>query len=329
MNSVNNKRIVLINPKKLETDVEKNIYKSWFSTWDDAIKNDLKLTRLDSNGLREVEPHIAGTGALLSPSTGIVDYLAVTNKMADLFAANGGEIRYGADVTHVHEEPNDVALTLKDGSKVKSRHVISCAGLQADRLASMCGVGDDFAIVPFKGEYFQLASRHNDIVKHLIYPIPDPDLPFLGIHLTRMTDGGVTVGPNAVLSFAREDYSKWGFSTTDVAAMMKFPGFWKTIFANLGSGLHEMRNSAFRSKYLRACQKYCPSLELDDLQPYPAGIRAQAVMRDGTLVHDFLIRETDRTIHICNAPSPAATSAIPIARHIRDLAARIFSLKGL
>lgn len=293
-----------------------------------AVDNGLKLERLGKAELQQTEPNITGIGALLSPSTGIADYTAVTNKMAELFKSNGGEIRTGAEVNAIDETQNDVTVTLSDGSSVKSRHAIVCAGVQADRLASMCGVGGDFAIIPFKGEYYRLAPRHDSIVSHLIYPIPDPELPFLGIHLTRMIGGYVTVGPNAILSLARENYSKLGMNAGDMAAMMRFPGFWKTLFANLGSGLDEIRNSTFRARYLKACQKYCPSLELSDLLPHPAGIRAQAVMQDGTLVHDFLIRETNRTIHICNAPSPAATSAMPIAAYIRDLSVKTFSLKG-
>ncbi|SOC20407.1 L-2-hydroxyglutarate oxidase, partial [Phaeovulum vinaykumarii] len=236
-------------------------------------------------------------------------------------------IRRGTEVAGIEEGPDQVRLHLSGGETVATARLIACAGTQAERLARMCGVGDDFTIVPFKGEYFRLAPRHDAVVSHLIYPVPDPELPFLGIHLTRMIGGYVTVGPNAVLSLARERYGKAAVDPRDMADMARFPGFWRTLCGNLSSGLSEMANSAFRRRYLRACQRYCPSLSLSDLQPHPPGIRAQAVMRDGTLVHDFLIRETPRTIHICNAPSPAATSAIPIARHIRERATRQFNLK--
>ena len=158
----------------------------------------------------------------------------------------------------------------------------------------------------------------NNIVKHLIYPIPDPELPFLGVHLTRMIDGSVTVGPNAVLGFAREGYPKFAFNARDVVDFARFPGFWKTMAEHWKSGLKEMHNSLFKRGYLELCQKYCPSLQLDDLLPYEAGIRAQAVKRDGTLVHDFLFAQTPRMLHVCNAPSPAATSAIPISEMIAD-----------
>ena len=157
--------------------------------------------------------------------------------------------------------------------------------------------------------------------------MPDPALPFLGIHLTRMIGGYVTVGPNAILSLAREGYNKVDLSLRDIAAMAKFPGFWRTIAANLSAGSDELANALSTQRYLDACRRYCPSLEIGDLLPHPSGIRAQAVMRDGTLVHDFLIRNTQRTIHICNAPSPAATSAIPIAEHIKQHAVGTFGLK--
>lgn len=291
-----------------------------------ATTNGLDVRRVSAAELREIEPNIVGLGALLSPATGIADYGAIVRRMAAIVGERGGQVTLGAEVRHIEERASDVRLTLADGSVRITRHLVVCAGLMADRLAALCGLGDDFAIVPFKGEYFRLAPRHDQVVRHLIYPVPDPALPFLGIHLTRMIGGYVTVGPNAVLSLAREGYGKLAVDFGDVSDMARFPGFWRTLSANLSSGLKEAANSAFRRRYLKACQRYCPSLTLADLLPHPPGIRAQAVMRDGTLVHDFLIRSSARTIHICNAPSPAATSAIPIAEHITDLAADAFSL---
>lgn len=292
-----------------------------------ALQNGLDVRPVSGAELREREPNITGLSGLLSPATGIADYPAIVNRMADLFRQNGGEITLNAEVTGIEEGANGVRLRLASGEDVATRHLIVCAGLQADRMARLCGLADDFAIVPFKGEYFRLAPRHDQIVQHLIYPVPDPSLPFLGIHLTRMIGGFVTVGPNAVLSLSREGYAKLAPDLRDMADMARFGGFWRTLRANLKTGLAEMGNSALTARYLRACQRYCPSLTLDDLLPHPPGIRAQAVLRDGTLVHDFLIRQTARSIHICNAPSPAATSAIPIARHICALAAETFALK--
>jgi L-2-hydroxyglutarate oxidase len=189
-------------------------------------------------------------------------------------------------------------------------------------LARLAGLETSHQVIPFRGEYYRLPESKNRIVSHLIYPIPDPALPFLGVHLTRMIDGGVTVGPNAVLSFAREGYRKFSFAGRDVMEYARFPGFWKTICGNLSHSIKEMRNSLSKGGYLRECRKYCPSLELDDLLPNEAGIRAQAVLKDGTLVHDFLFMETPRTLHVCNAPSPAATSAMPIAAMIAEKVTR-------
>ncbi|MBW4656762.1 MAG: L-2-hydroxyglutarate oxidase [Kaiparowitsia implicata GSE-PSE-MK54-09C] len=295
---------------------------------DRAHQNGLDVRLVSSAELHELEPNVTGLGAVLSPATGIVDYPAMVRSMANQVLSLGGQILTNAKVSDIVEDCDGVQLTLADGREFRTSHLIVCAGLNADRLAAMCGIGDDFVIVPFKGEYFRLATRHNAIVNHLIYPVPDPALPFLGIHLTRTIGGHVTVGPNAVLSLAREGYGKLSLNLRDVASMAGFPGFWRVMRDNLYSGLAEARNSAFRSHYLRACQRYCPSLELGDLLPNPPGIRAQAVMRNGSLVHDFLIRRTARTIHICNAPSPAATSAFPIADKIHRLVVEAFALKG-
>jgi L-2-hydroxyglutarate oxidase len=195
---------------------------------------------------------------------------------------------------------------------------VACAGLQADRLARLAGLRVDFRIVPFRGEYYRLPRSRDDLVRSLIYPIPDPELPFLGIHLTRTVDGGVTVGPNAVLGRAREGYRKRDVDTRDVGSYLRFPGFWRMARRNLRSGAAELANSLSKHRYLAACRKYCPSLTVDDLLPEAAGIRAQAVMSDGTLQHDFLFAESARTVHVCNAPSPAATSALPIGRMISE-----------
>jgi L-2-hydroxyglutarate oxidase len=280
-----------------------------------AVENGLKVERVDAGELRNREPNIAGLGGLFVESTGIVDYLEVCTAMAGVIRGAGGEIRLGQRVTRIRES-TDLVLIGGEDQTWQARKLVVCAGLQSDRLARLAGLEIDHQIVPFRGEYFRLPSSMNDIVKHLIYPVPDPELPFLGIHLTRMIDGSVTVGPNAVLSLSRENYRKFAATAKDVFEFTLFPGFWRTIASNLRSGLVEAKNSIFKQGYLQQCQKYCPSLTLDDLQPVEAGIRAQAVMRDGTLVHDFLFLETPRMLHVCNAPSPAATSAIPIGEMI-------------
>ena len=280
-------------------------------------QNGLKVERLDATELARREPNIAGLGALFVDATGIVDYKQVCYAMAKVIEQAGGEVRLGTTVQAIRELGEHVEI--RDQNQTwHARQLVACAGLQSDRLARLAGVKIDHQIIPFRGEYYRLPASKNQIVNHLIYPIPDPELPFLGVHLTRMIDGSVTVGPNAVLGFGRENYRKFGVNWRDVAEYASFPGFWKTIWNNLGSGTTEMKNSLFKRGYLEQCRKYCPSLQVEDLLPYEAGIRAQAVMRDGTLVHDFLFAETPRMVHVCNAPSPAATSAIPIGEMIAE-----------
>ncbi|SEK75508.1 L-2-hydroxyglutarate oxidase [Pseudomonas sp. NFIX51] len=280
-------------------------------------QNGLKVERLDAQELQRREPNIVGLGGLFLDATGIVDYRQVCEAMARVIQQAGGEVQLQTTVRTIVETADKVTIS-SDDKVWSARQLVACAGLQSDRLAALAGVRIDHQIIPFRGEYFRLPAAKNAIVNHLIYPIPDPELPFLGVHLTRMIDGSVTVGPNAVLGLGRENYRKFSVNWRDVAEYATFPGFWKTIWNNLGSGTTEMKNSLFKRGYLEQCRKYCPSLEVADLLPYEAGIRAQAVMRDGTLVHDFLFAETPRMVHVCNAPSPAATSAIPIGQMIAE-----------
>ena len=292
-----------------------------------ARTNGLDVERLDKAEIARREPRIRGLGGLLVKTTGIVDYARVAKAMAGVVSERGGAILTSSEVTHIEESPSGVTLDV-GRDRIRARHVIAAAGLQADRIARLCGVDVDFRIVPFRGEYYRLGSDKDHIVNHLIYPIPDPELPFLGVHLTRMIGGYVTVGPNAVLAFAREGYGFGAVSLRDLREMVAFPGFRKVIQTNLKSGAVEMANSLVKSRYLALCRRYCPELELSDLAPYRSGVRAQAVLADGTMVHDFLIGETARTIHVLNAPSPAATSAIPIGRHIARQAEQKFGWKA-
>jgi L-2-hydroxyglutarate oxidase len=291
-----------------------------------ARANGLAVTPLTGDELLEREPHVTGLGALHVHATGITDYRAVCRALAADVAAAGGSVRTSVTVVDIDEAVDAVTLTLDEGGRrttEPARRVIVCGGLQADRLAAMSGLNsgpDAFQIVPFRGEYHRLPASRNDLIDSLIYPVPDPDLPFLGVHLTRMVDGGITAGPNAVLGFSREGYRKGSVNLRDLVTYAGFPGMWRVASTHWRTGLAEQRDSWRRRGYLRLVQRYCPELTLDDLRPEPAGIRAQAVLRDGTLVHDFLIRRTARTVHVCNAPSPAATSAFPIARHVVDLA---------
>jgi (S)-2-hydroxyglutarate dehydrogenase len=275
----------------------------------------LDVARWTADELREREPNIRGLAALFVKTTGIVDYRRVSETLGQVIVAGGGEIVLGAAVSAIREAAGEV--TIRAGERVwLARQVVNCGGLQSDRLARLTGGRVDHQIVPFRGEYYRLPASRNDLIRSLIYPVPDPELPFLGIHLTRTIDGGITVGPNAVLALAREGYRKWAFNARDVATYATFPGFWKVLARNRRSALTEITNSLWRAGYLRECQKYCPGLTLEDLGSYESGIRAQAVTRAGTLVHDFLFAESGRILHVCNAPSPAATSALPIGEMI-------------
>ncbi len=284
--------------------------------WDRTAANGLEREWLSAAELKEREPNITGMGGIFVPSSGIVSYREVTAAMAKNFQQKGGEIVYSAEVTALREHASGVVVHTRDGREFEGATLITCSGLMADRLVKMLGVEPGFIICPFRGEYFRLAPQHNQIVNHLIYPIPDPAMPFLGVHLTRMIDGSVTVGPNAVLALKREGYRKRDISLADVLEMIGSGGIRRVLQNNLRSGLGEMKNSLCKSGYLKLVQKYCPSLTLQDLQPYPAGVRAQAVSPDGKLIDDFLFVTTPRSIHTCNAPSPAATSALPIGAHI-------------
>lgn len=284
--------------------------------WERTAANGLEREWLSAAELKEREPNIIGMGGIFVPSSGIVSYREVTAAMAKNFQRKGGEIVYNAEVTALKEHASGVLVHTGDGREFEGSTLITCSGLMADRLVKMLGVEPGFIICPFRGEYFRLAPQHNQIVNHLIYPIPDPAMPFLGVHLTRMIDGSVTVGPNAVLAFKREGYRKRDISFSDMLEMFGSGGIRRVLQNNLRSGLGEMKNSLCKSGYLKLVQKYCPSLTQQDLQPYPAGVRAQAVSPDGKLIDDFLFVTTPRSIHTCNAPSPAATSALPIGAHI-------------
>jgi (S)-2-hydroxyglutarate dehydrogenase len=283
-----------------------------------AAVNGITCRPVDDAELRTLEPNVTGLRALHLPATGIVDYRLVARKLAELIGAAGGEVRLGARVVGIVEGAAGVTVSTEAAS-LRCDQLVVCAGLQSDRLAALAGVPTDVQIVPFRGEYYQLPSARTGFVRRLIYPVPDPELPFLGVHLSPTIDGDITVGPSAVLGLAREGYPKFSFDARDVAAMARFPGLWRVARANVRTGLREIRNSLSKNSYLRECRKYAPALQYDDLLPREAGIRAQAVRRDGTLVHDFVIERTERMVHVLNSPSPAATAALPIGRRIAEL----------
>lgn len=295
-----------------------------------ALINELDVELIDEAELKRREPNITGIGAIWLTSTGIVDFTQVCVKMAEVIEQSGGTIRLGAKVSDITESLSEVRIDVepatRDGGKhahapaerIYAKQLVVCGGIQADRLATMAGLDIDFQMVPFRGEYYRLPPSRNTIVDTLIYPVPDPSLPFLGVHLTLMMDGGVTVGPNAVMGFAREGYPKWSVNAGDIASFVRFPGFWKVARKQLKTGVVEQWNSVYKPGYLELVRKYCPQLTVADLTPEEAGIRAQAVRKDGSMVEDFLFYETDRMTHVCNAPSPAATSAMPIGDLIAE-----------
>lgn len=283
-----------------------------------AQLNGLDVEKLDAAELRRREPNVVGRAAIFLRTTGIVDYRRVCRAMADLIRDRGGQVHLGSEVSGIRETGDGVRIATASGESWYPDKVVVCGGLQADRLAALAGLDPSFQIVPFRGEYYRLPADRAGLVTTLIYPVPDPDLPFLGVHLTLTMDDGITVGPNAVLGLAREGYPKRSFDRRDAAALLRFPGFWRVARSQWRTGLVEQWNSLSKKGYLGLVRKYCPSLTVDDLLPEPAGIRAQAVLRDGTLVQDFLFEQTERVLHVCNAPSPAATSAMPIAAMIAD-----------
>lgn len=277
--------------------------------------NQLNPELLSADQLQTLEPAIRGTGAFLVRESGITDYPAICRQMLKLFIDAGGTAKWSTEVTGINESPTEMMVHARDETFM-TRQLVVCGGLMADRLAAMQRLDIEFRVIPFRGEYFRLAREKSALVRHLIYPIPDPALPFLGVHLTRMIDGAITVGPNAVQGWKREGYGSINFNWRDTAEMLSFPGFWKLAGANLSHGIRELRNSLWKPGYLKEIRKYCPEIMLSDLRPHQTGVRAQVVLADGTMVHDFLFHETPRSLHVCNAPSPAATSAIPIGKHI-------------
>ncbi len=285
-----------------------------------AVENGVALETLSAAELRAEEPGVVGVGALLVPETGITDYRRIATELAALVEAAGGTIHRRSPVHAISETPRSV--TVRAGqSALEAPLLVACAGAWADRVLRLSGQTPDFRIVPFRGSYYQLRPRAAPYARRLIYPVPDPSTPFLGVHLTRMIDGSFTVGPNAALCLSREGYRWHDINAADTAGLLAFPGFWRMLAANRRTAVAELATAMSRTRYLRLVRKYCPGIESGDLLPHPAGVRAQAVGPDGRLLDDFLFRETARTIHVCNAPSPAATAALPIGSRIAAMAA--------
>ena len=284
------------------------------------------LRMLDPASLGEHEPHAAGVAALHVPETGIVDFGRVVEAMADAVREAGHRVVTDARVMRVRRESDGLVLETTRGA-VRCRYLVNCAGLESDRVALMCGVDPRLWIVPFRGEYYELVPGRRHLARNLIYPTPDPELPFLGVHFTRMINGGVEAGPNAVLAFSRRGYSRLSFSPADMLGTALYPGFWRMSRRNWRMGIGEMRRSLSKGAFVKALQRLVPDVRRQDVRRCGAGLRAQAVEPDGRLVDDFRIRVADRMIHVLNAPSPAATASISIGRHIAEEAARQFDLQ--
>ncbi|WP_085505423.1 L-2-hydroxyglutarate oxidase [Thalassobacillus devorans] len=280
-----------------------------------AHQNGINATRLSREELLEIEPHVNGKAALKVPTTGIVNYKQVTETLARLVEEAGVDLLLGTKVLNIDESSREVFIDT-DKHTILSRFLINCAGLHSDRLVKMAKIQTDVKIVPFRGEYFTLKDDRRHLVKNLIYPIPNPDFPFLGVHLTRMIDGSIHAGPNAVLSFKREGYHKTAFHLKDTLETMTFPGFWKMAGSNLQEGLKEMVRSFHKQTFVKSLQRLVPEIQVDDVVPTHAGVRAQAMLKDGRLVDDFYIIPGKKSIHVCNAPSPAATASLEIGKEI-------------
>lgn len=280
-----------------------------------GLENGLNISRIDPGQLAEIEPHVNGLGAIRVPMAGIVNYRQVSEKFADIIRLHGGEILLNTKAEKIQEEQDQVTIETSRGT-IKANMVINCAGLHSDRVAAAAGYKTDMKIVPFRGEYYKLKPEKRHLVRNLIYPVPNPKFPFLGVHFTRMISGEVDAGPNAVLSFKREGYKKTDFNAKDLAEVLSYGGFWKLAGKFMREGMEEYVRSFSKSAFTKSLQELIPEICEDDLIPAPAGVRAQALKYDGNMVDDFHIVMGKRSIHVCNAPSPAATASIEIGKEI-------------
>ena len=281
------------------------------------------LKRLTAPELKEYEPHVAGLSGIFVPQTGIVDYTLVANKYGELLEKNGATIHLGEKVLEIQQsDSKSVVVTQK--VSYSTRLVINCAGLYSDKVARMTEPNLTIKIIPFRGEYYKLKKEKEGLVKNLIYPVPDPNFPFLGVHFTRMAKGGVEAGPNAVLAFSREGYKKSQINFAELAESLAWPGFQKVAAKYWRTGMGEMYRSFSKAAFTKALQKLIPEIKENDLVEGGAGVRAQACDRNGGLVDDFMILESKGAIHVCNAPSPAATSSLAIGETVSKLALKRF-----
>ncbi|MCQ8774841.1 L-2-hydroxyglutarate oxidase [Streptomyces telluris] len=285
-------------------------------------ENGVPVRELGPAQIAEYEPHVRGVGAIHVGSTGVCDYGAVARRLARLAEDAGASVRYGAQVQVIGRRGAAVAVRTGLGEVLRARTLVNCAGLHSDRVARLAGDDPGVRIVPFRGEYFELPTGRTDLVRGLVYPVPDPAFPFLGVHLTRGIDGTVHLGPNAVPALAREGYGRTTLRPGELAGTVSWPGSWQLARRHWRYGAGEVRRSLSKRAFTEAARRLLPEVTPEDLIPAPSGVRAQAVLRDGTLVDDFLFAESPRMVHVLNAPSPAATAALPIGREVARRALR-------
>ncbi len=280
-----------------------------------ALANGVPCRLIDADEASEYEPEVYAVEALRVETTGIIDYPAVCVALADIAQQYGADLLTGARVTAIHDGGDGVVVE-HAGGEARAAQLVNCAGLQADRIARLAGIEPDVQIVPFRGEYYELVPERRDLVRGLIYPVPDPNLPFLGVHLTRMIDGSVHAGPNAVLALKREGYRWRDIDLHDAAEALTYPGFLRMASHNVETGIREVARSLSRSAFAASLARLVPRIEARDIVRAGSGVRAQAVRRDGSLADDFVIQRSGHQLHVLNAPSPAATSALEIAAHL-------------
>jgi len=284
-------------------------------------QNGLKGLRvLDRAQMREIEPHVGGIAALQVPQEGIVDYPAVCRVLARKIGEGGGRVVLRTKVVTMHERPDGWTVETTSGDWAGD-YVVACGGLHSDRLATMAGEKLTSRIIPFRGEYFKIKPERQFLVRNLIYPVPDPQFPFLGVHFTKLIEGGVEAGPNAVLAFAREGYRKTDFNPLDLADALSFPGLWRFLNKHRAMSWAEMKRSFSPQLFCQALQRLVPEIQLEDLEAGGAGVRAQAMSPDGELIHDFELARRPRALHVLNAPSPAATASLAIGGEIAEYVA--------
>jgi L-2-hydroxyglutarate oxidase len=301
---------VIVATKEIELSRLESLYKR-------GVANGLNISKLNREELNEIEPHVAGLAAIKVPTAGIVNYKQVCLTFVSMLKQNDHDLLLNTKVQNLLEAQDEVIIETSNGI-YKSRFLINCSGLHSDRITRFIERNKDMKIVPFRGEYYKLKEHKRYLVKHLVYPVPDPQFPFLGVHFTRMIGGDVEAGPNAVLSFKREGYRKNDFDMKDFIEVMSFPGFWKLGMRHWRAGIEEVKRSFSKKSFVKSLQELIPEIEEDDLEVAPSGVRAQALMRDGTLVDDFHFVQSKNFIHVCNAPSPAATASIQIGKAIAE-----------